>query len=307
MIFAALVAGCVLLYKGGDWLLDGVIDIGHKLKLSTAMIGLFLVSLGTSAPELFVSAGSALQGHGGMAAGNVVGSNIINISIVLGITVCVVALKVERMLRHQLLAVLALSSMAVWMMADGELSRMEGLCLIAAMTLSLVLAAARGGDVDLQSETGKNANTLSTGRSALLAASGVITLLIGAELLIWGGLSLAETFNLPQALVALTVTALGTSLPEIAASVVAVIRRETSMALGNVIGSNLLNIGLVLGLSAIITPLGNLNLGLPTLGVFIGLVMLVVALSIKPGYLPRWMGYLLVTSYCIYVTVLLNF
>ncbi len=288
-------------------MLDGVIGIGTRLNMPTAIIGLVLVSLGTSAPELFVSVGSALQGHGGLAAGNVVGSNNINISIVLGITICVAVLHVEKMLQQQMIAVLVISLLATWVVFDGHVSRLEGLCLIITMIISFIFAVKNRNRNEQHVENGSNSASASIKHLSLLTMGGLVALLVGAESLIWGGLALANRLNLSETVIALTVTALGTSLPEIAASVVAIVKRQTSLALGNVIGSNLLNIGLVLGVSAAIVPLGNIDLDLPTLVFFVGLILSILLLSFKPGYLPRWSGYLLVISYFAYVAILLNF
>ncbi len=303
MIYLALLAGCLFLYKGGDWLLDGMLGIGQRLNMSKAMVGLILVSLGTSAPELFVSVGSALQKHGGMAAGNVVGSNIINIAIVLGLTVCIVSLSIERVLQHQLLAVIALSLCTVAVTFDGQVTRFEGVLLIIAMLVSFIFAI---GKSESQDERDDRTPADSISRSLLVTAGGIIALLIGAESLILGGLGLAEQLNVSETVVALTVTAIGTSLPEIAASIIAVARRDTSLALGNVIGSNLLNIGLVLGVSATVVPLQNTNLDSLTLVFFVGLATVIYAFSVKPGYLPKWCGYALLISYGVYITALIN-
>jgi len=305
MIYAALLMGCLLLYKGGDWLLDGRLGTGHRYHLPKAIVGLLLVSLGTSAPELFVSVGSAIQNHGGMAAGNVVGSNIINIAIVLGIIVCLVALTVDRILRNQLLAVIIISLAAVWFMSDGVITRFEGLGLIVLMLVSFWIALKQNHKNKIIEEPVSNTNP-STKQSILLTIAGIIALIVGAEALILGGLGLAAQLNLSKTVVALTVTALGTSLPEIAASIVAVSRRETSLALGNVIGSNMLNLGFVLGVSALITPLTQVEVDTFTLTFFVGLVAVIFVFSVKPGFLPKWTGYLLVLSYFAYVTWLVS-
>ena len=310
MIFIALLIGCVLLYKGGDWLLDGMIGIGESYGLPKAMIGLVLVSVGTSAPELFVSLGSALQDHGGMAAGNVVGSNIINIAIVLGLIVCLSALAIGRVLQVQVIAVTLISIVAIVVMSDGSISRFEGAALMLLMLLSFLFAFSHSArtvesdsdegnaDIDLNENNGR--------KLIVFVIGGLLALLVGAESMIWGGLQLAERLGWSETVVALTVTAFGTSLPEIAASVVAITRREFSLALGNVIGSNMLNVGLVLGLSALIIPLDNIGVDAYTSAYFTGLIVLILMLSFKPGYLPRIFGYCLLVSYAVYVGMLLR-
>lgn len=323
IISIALIVGVVLLYYGGDWLVDGVAELGQKMSWPKVMTGLILVSLGTSAPELFVSVSSAVQGHGAMAAGNVFGSNIINSAVVLGLAVCVCRLMVERVMQQQLFAMALVSLLAALMIRDGHLSRLEGLILLATMTLSLLGAykaskttntninAAAPTDVTRAAIAGENtASEADMGRSTAHALAisvvGIVALLVGAEALIWGGLGLARQLQISEAVVALTITALGTSLPEIAATIAAVRKRETAMAVGNVIGSNLFNLGLVLGLSAIVMPLNNTDTGSLTLMVFLSLTVFVAALGLKPGYYPRWTGFLLLVGYGFYATALVQ-
>lgn len=304
MIYIALIVGCALLYKGGDWLLDGMTSIGNKMGWPKAVTGLLLVSVGTSAPELFVSAGSAIQGHGAMAVGNVIGSNIINTAVVLGIAASVMVLFVEKVLRQQLVAMMLISIVLIVLLADAQLARSEGLILLLMMVISFLWAFRPQADSSLDTQSGANANADNKFHPALMTLLGIFTLLVGAESLIWGGLALAEKFMISETVVALTVTALGTSLPEVAATVVAVIRRETSLAVGNVIGSNLLNVGLVLGTSALIMPLHNVAVSGLTTWVFLGLAFFMFILGIKPAYYPRVAGVALITSYFAYVAAL---
>lgn len=305
MTYIALVLGCLLLYKGGDWLLAGMLDLGVRLNLPAAITGLVLVSLGTSAPELFVSVASAVQGHGALAAGNVMGSNIINVAIVLGLAASVAVLPIDPILRPQLGLLLAISVAAVFMLSDGQLLRSEGIVLILAMIVSF-LWAFRQTSSGKYATIGSNAvPERSLQLSVLLAIAGLIALILGAEALIWGGLKLADQFGLSESIVALTVTALGTSLPEIAATLVAVVRRETSLAVGNVVGSNILNLGLVLGFSSLLSPLRQINLDSITLAYFTLLALLVTCLAFKPGSYPRWFGFVLLASYAAYVASLL--
>ena len=318
IIFIALTVGVVLLYYGGDWLVDGVAELGHKMSWPKAMTGLVLVSLGTSAPELFVSVGSAIQGHGAMAAGNVFGSNIINSAVVLGLAVCVCRLMVEQVMRQQLFAMAMVSLLAAVLIRDGNLSRLEGLVLLASMALSLYTAyrTSISTQSGLQPATETSASTdsadghstmrRSTRHSLVLSLAGIVALVVGAEALIQGGLGLARQLQVSEAVVALTITALGTSLPEIAATIAAVRKRETAMAIGNVVGSNLFNLGLVLGLSATLMPLHATDIGSLTLMVFLSLTLFVAALGLKPGYYPRWTGILLLAGYGFYATALVQ-
>lgn len=322
LILTVLLSGIVLLYLGGDWLLEGVSDLGSRWNWPKAITGLILVSLGTSAPELFVSIGSSVQGHGAMAAGNVFGSNIINSAIVLGLAICACKMVVEKVMQRQLVITAVLSLIAAILIHDGLLTRLEGLLLIGVATASLIAAVMHTGKVSAtaaadapdsseqasskQASPARATQLRSSQQSLALLTGGIIALLLGAEALIWSGVKLAQQLGVSQAVIALTVTALGTSLPEIAATIAAVKKRETSMAIGNVVGSNLLNLGLVLGLSATIRPLTNTDISSFTLTVFLCLTVFVTVVGTKPGYYPRWTGYLLLAGYALYTTALVQ-
>lgn len=204
------------------------------------------------------------------------------------------------------------------MLSDGMVSRLEGLCLLALTAVSFAIAfkpekmttsIASNSDADalLASSVSSADDASISNRSATFYTfAGIASLVVGAEALIWSGLSLATQFGLPEAVIALTVTALGTSLPEIAATLVAVVKREASLAIGNVIGSNLLNIGLVLGLSALVMPLQDFSLDNLTIGIFVALALVITLLGWKPGHYPKILGPLLMSSYLVYVIMLLS-
>jgi len=232
---ALVFIGCYALYRGGDWLIDGVKGIGADLGWSPALIGLLLVSIGTSAPELFVSVGAAIQGYGGIAVGNAVGSNIVNLGIVLGIGAVIVALPVSEEIAYRHTPVmLLLTLLTVGLLFDG--------------------------------------------------------IAIGAEALITGGSGLASVFGVSDAVIALTVTSIGTGLPEIVATVLAVARREVEMAIANIVGSNIMNLGLVLGLSGVIVPLDASGIGMGTLLYLTVLSVLLLILGLKPARVARPVG-----------------
>ncbi len=307
LVYVALLSGCAFLYLGGEWLLKGVTTMGYKLGWPKAITGLLLVSLGTSAPEFFVSLSSALEGLGAIAAGNVVGSNIINIAIVLALAISVSVIHVERLLQMQLLAMLVLSIVSGFMLIDGSITRLEGLGLMGMTAVSFAMAFRRGHAAMAIAPKIANVDARSTLSAVFFTLVGIVALLVGAQALIWAGLSLATQFGLPETVIALTVTAIGTGLPEIAATVVAVIRRENALALGNIIGSNLLNLGLVLGLSAVVMPLHDIDLSTPAISFFVALALIICLLGWKPGYYPRLLGPLLIASYIGYVFMLIHF
>ncbi len=310
LFLLAISGGCIGLYFGGDLLLKGATSIGRKLGWSAAIIGFVLISLGTSAPELFVSAGAAWQGYGNVAAGNVVGSNIVNIAIVLGLGALIMPLAINRSIRvYQLPLMLGLTVAGAAFLVDGHLGRMEGLLLLLGAMVSIWWAMRVDGVATLEETLGEavmHAETHSALLSSVYVLGGILLLLAGAEGLIWGGVGLAEFFGVPDAVVALTVTSIGTGLPEITATVLAVARRDTDMAVGNVVGSNLLNIGLVLGASGFIAPINSEGVGLMPLCVMLVLSLLLVGLAWRPGYVARWVGGSLLMVFVAYTALLIR-
>lgn len=313
-----LAIGCVALFGGGELLVRGASATGRRFGLSPTAIGLILVSLGTSAPELFVSAGAAIQGYGDIAVGNVVGSNIVNLCIVLGLAVLLADLRFEKSHRQrQLPFLLLLTLAAVALAADGRLERVEGVLLLLGALVGLAWAlrggssgeaAIRGED---QVEDPDGAASIrnvdadnSAPRAIAVLAGGVVLLAVGAEALIVGGVGLARDLDISEAVIALTVTSIGTGLPEIVATVVAALRRHNAIAMGNVVGSNIMNLGLVLGGSAVLTPLNSSGIDRTTLTILVGLTLLVCALSWWRNTVPRFVGVLLLLAYAAYVFVL---
>ncbi len=310
LFILAMAGGCLGLYLGGDLLLKGASAIGRKLGWSAAIIGFVLVSLGTSAPELFVSAGAAIQGYGDVAAGNVVGSNIVNIAIVLGLGAMILPLTINRSIRvHQLPLMLVLTGMGFFFLMDGYLGRVESAILLIAALLSVWWAMKVDGAPDLDEALGDDAATIdqqSNLTSAGYVVGGVLLLVAGAEGLIWGGVGLAAVFGVPEAVVALTVTSIGTGLPEITATVLAVARRDSDMAVGNVVGSNLLNLGLVLGASGLITPINSGGVGMLPLSIMVVLSLVLAVLAWRPGYIARWVGGGLLAAFAAYTVMLVQ-
>jgi len=296
LFLGCIALGCALLYYGGNLLLEGAVAVGRSLGWSQAIIGLVLVSLGTSAPELFVSAGAAIQGFGDLAAGNVVGSNIVNISIVLGLGALIVPLIVEPSIRTQQIPIMVLLTVvSIIMLTDEFLSRIESALLLLATITGFTWTLLKHYKSESSNEEGK-IESLSRQHLAMILI-GIVLLVAGAEALIWGGVKLAGSIGVSQAVVGLTVTALGTSLPEIAATLVAVFRRQADLAVGNVVGSNILNLGLVLGFAGLVSPLRTGDIGVAPLVALFVLTLSVGIAAWKPGQFNRWMGVLLLLFY----------
>lgn len=302
-----VIAGCYGLYRGGNWLIDGVKGIGADLGWPPALIGLILVSVGTSAPELFVSVGAAVQGLGDIAAGNAIGSNIVNLAIVLGIGAVIASLPVSEDMRRKHIPVMAVATaVAAFFLSDGVLIRIEALSLLVVVAAGLAWAINGAAGLAVDDDELPDGDESSLKKDLLLAGLGVVVLAIAAEALIAGGTRLAVLFGVPDAVIALTLTSVGTGLPEIVATVLAVFRREVDLAIGNIVGSNIMNLGLVLSVSGLIVPLDAGGLGGPTLVYLMLLTALLLILGFRPAHVGRLVGIGLLTSYAAYLVWLLG-
>ena len=319
-----IVAGLALLVLGGELLVRGASALARRVGISSLVVGLTVVSAATSAPELAVTVGAVLGDEPGLAVGNVVGSNIVNVLLILGLSALVVPLAVkQRLVRFDLPWMVVLSIGLLLVSLDGRIGAVDGVVLLSAVVLHTVLtvvigrrgtpvpAAAPSGDRAAGGGTGgaEDAGTeeepppASVPRSVLLVVLGIALLVAGATLLVEGAVSIATSLGVSSLVVGLTVVAVGTSLPELATSVIAVRRGERDLAVGNVVGSNIFNIGMVLGLPALISPEG-----IPVSGAAVALdipVMLAAAVALLPiaftGFaVARWEGALFVALYAAY-------
>jgi cation:H+ antiporter len=252
--------GFVAVVWGADRFVYGAAGLASNFGVSRVMIGLTVVAFGTSAPEMLVSAMAAAAGSGEMGIGNAIGSNITNVTLVLGASAVVGALGIHSRLLVREIPILFLS-MAVswWFLWDGELSRVEGLILLVGLVGMLVWLSMEGAKA--RSDTGRSAfddddipDSLPTGKAVPLFLVGLVFLLVGSRILVWGAVELALSLGVTELVVGLTLVALGTSLPELAASVAASRRGEQDIAVGNVVGSNIFNLLGVLALPGIIAP-----------------------------------------------------
>jgi len=270
-------AGVVLLMVGGDALVRGAITLSLKVGLSATLISLTVVAFGTSAPELVISVEAALSGSPDIALGNVVGSNIANTLLIVGVPALIISLdtggkELRRSYGLMLAATIIFSAFAL----TGHISRQAGFVLLACLVAVLIYSYRKSEEED--GETLEAGEPLSGWKIAGLLLFGIIALPIGAHCLIEGARGVALYFGLSEAAIGLTIVALGTSLPELAASVAAAWRGRTEVALGNVIGSNMLNLLLVIGATASISPLvvsrGFLTVDIP--------LMMIITLMLAP-------------------------
>ena len=255
----ALVAGLVALVFAGDKLVQGAVALAERLRISPLVIGLTIVAFGTSAPELFISLQSALAGQPGIAIGNVVGSNVANVLLVLGAPALIAPLRChEPGVDYSNYAMIASTALFMVLMAGGVLGRADGAILLAGLIafIAFQFHAARKGRIpppEIEAEVDPGAVT---GRGIAIALLiGIVGLPLGAQLTIEGATGLAAAFGVSDAVIGLTVVAIGTSLPELVTTVMAAIRRSNDIAIGNVIGSNVFNILSIMGIAAMIVPM----------------------------------------------------
>lgn len=311
-----LIIGLALLYFGGEWLVKGAREISLMMGISPLVVGLTVVAFGTSAPELLVSLQANLLDppKGDMALGNVVGSNICNIALILGIGAAIRPMSVHRqVIKREMPFLLVISVVFILLLLDGQIQQVEGLCLFAAViaytAFSLREARRAGlGEQAVTSESGeegiKSSKTGTFANIGLLLA-GIGALVVGADRLVLGGSNIARHFNVPEATIALTIVAFGTSLPELATSIVAAVRRQGDIILGNAVGSCIFNVLCVVGLTSSISPLSRTSeLRNWDLGVMLAFTLIVFPFVWRDRLLGRGQGVILLFGYASYVCYL---
>lgn len=261
LISLQLIFGVLLLYYGAEWLVRGSARLALRLGVPSLAIGLTIVAYGTSLPEQVVSMKAGFDGLGDIAVGNAIGSNIFNIAVILGLSALVRPLHLNsQLLRIDIPIMIGVSLALSLLLVDHRIGRAEGCGLFAGIILYTVLTLRRGrGDQPEVAEMAVVAPPERAKGSVVLpiinVTAGLILLVIGARLLVAGAVDLAKVLGVSQAIIGLTIVAAGTSLPELATSVVAAARKEQDIAIGNIVGSNIFNILSVLGLSSLLTPL----------------------------------------------------
>lgn len=308
------IVGLALILSGANALTDGASSIAKRMKVSELVIGLTIVAFGTSAPELAVSAISAIKGNGDIALGNVVGSNLFNTLMIIGCTVLVRPLKVSRLLIKKEIPLCILASFVLILLcADategcvaGGLSRTDGLVLLCFMAIFLSHTfSIAAGEEQNASESGIKEMPL--WRAILFSIGGLLFLIAGGESFVRGASGLARALGASESLIAVTIVAGGTSLPELATSVVAALKGRSEMAVGNVVGSNLFNIFLILGLSSTISPIKLAGIGAIDLGMVLlsSIVLWFVGVFYKERTITRVEGALMIALYVAYTLYLI--
>jgi cation:H+ antiporter len=306
MDYLFIVLGLILLVLGGDWLLKSAVGMSVRLNVSKIIIGMTVVSFATSAPELIVSLKAALDGFPDIALGNVVGSNIANIGLILGVVMIISEMKVDASFFKTDWPAMIIASFLLYflLLYDGEIARMEGAVLFLLIILFVIylIKTQKSNEPEFEIELEK-AMPMYLIVWFLLIGGGA--LYGGSELLIKGAVNIANAFGVSDRIIAVTVVAVGTSIPEFAASLIAAIKKESSISIGNIVGSNIFNIFSVLGLTAMIQPIKLVDQKLLSSDLLwmigFAIVLLPLVLLPKRGYLDRKAGIILVLGYGVFI------
>ena len=301
LIVFYLIAGIALLYYGAEWLVNGGVSIAERLGIPPLIIGLTLVSFATSAPELVVSINAAFSGNGDISVGNVVGSNICNIGLILGLSALLTPLAIQKQLVKLdvplLIGLSVLFAGIGWYC--GGFNHFSGLLfvlLLAAYICWSIRAARKSGKKEE-----KSGNTLSLTASIFLVIAGLAVLVIGGRLLVSGGVAVGKALGIRDAVIGLTIVAIGTSLPELATSIVAAVRKEADIAIGNVIGSNIFNILAIMGIVPVLKPVRSGSINIWDWGVMLLLTLLLYPIMKNKQTIARKSGVVLLLIFAAYM------
>ena len=302
-----LIIGLVLLYLGAQTLIRGGAALALRLGLSSLAVGLTVIAYGTSSPEMVVSAQAALSGNGAISLGNVVGSNSCNILLILGLAAAIAPVSAHvQVIRREIPVMIACSLLLLGLLWDGTLGRIDGALLLAgvvAYTLLTLRDARRAHSAAVEREFKDElpaTRGLGAGAAAGLVALGLLILILGSHLFVDGAVRLAQGWGISQAVIGLTIVAVGTSLPELATSVVASVKGDSDVAVGNVVGSNIFNILGILGVAALLNPLDGAGIGKVDLGVMLAAAVLLLPLVQARGKVGRLEGILMLAAYAGY-------
>ena len=308
------IVGLVLLIKGGDWFVDGSVAIAKKFRIPDILIGATIVSIGTTLPEVMVSATSAFSGHGEMAYGNALGSIICNAALVAAITIAIRPSKIDAN-AFKLPTTIFFVAAAVYTLVAyfiGEFTRGVGLLLLAVFIVYMLLSvrtALKSPQKEEENQNNESEESPKLAKNIILLILGAALIAVGAKLLVDNGTIIAEKLGVPESVIALTFVAIGTSLPELVTAITSIVKGHGALSLGNVIGANILNLVLVSGVASTVSPfpipnnsqIAGIN---SSLLLDIPIMLFVMALLTIPaltrGKLSRWQGITLITVYVIF-------
>jgi cation:H+ antiporter len=301
MTYILFLAGLGLLIAGGEALVRGASGIARAFRLSPMVIGLTIVGFGTSAPELLVSLEAALGGQPGLAIGNVVGSNIANLLLILGISAVMAPLVIPIRKMYRDIAFMLAAVGLMWiMLLDGVIGRVDGAILLCGL-IGFLAMAFFSGEVEPLDDSALPSMPIAWA----MTLGGLVGLVLGAGLLVDAASTIARTFGVSEAVIGLSIVAIGTSLPELTTSIIAALRKETEIAVGNVVGSNVFNVFGILGTTALVTPIpAEPRFAQVDMVWMAAATALLVVAALKLGKLPRWLGAGFITLYAGYIALM---
>lgn len=299
----SLFVGSLLLYFGAEWIIKGGVSISNKFGISKLVIGLTVVAFGTSLPELLVSLIAVFENSPSLAIGNVVGSNIANVGLVLGISTLIFPISINYApIRRDLFIYLCSCALFILFVFDGRISRFEGGFLFIGLLFYLIVCIKN--PIDDQSD-GENKLEFSMFKSAVYVLAGIFALSFGANFFVDGAIYLARFFGISEVVIGMSVVALGTSLPELATSAMAAFKKQSSISVGNIVGSNIFNILSILGITALFRPIDSptniLNFEMPFMVTY-GFILILIARLPQPVH--RLSSSLLLLSYFLFIYLL---
>lgn len=314
--FLAIIFGLVILVWSADRFVEGSASIARHFGISPLLIGMVILGFGTSAPEMVVSALAASQGNPGLALGNAYGSNITNIALILGLTALISPIAVHsKVLRKELPILTAITVLAGWQVWDGEITRTDAFVLLGVFSALMGWITWQGMQKKIDTlgsemEQELLTKTIPTGQAVFWLVSGLVLLIASSRILVWGAVEIAQYFGVSDLIIGLTIIAIGTSLPELASSIIATRKGEHDIALGNVLGSNLFNTLAVVGIAGAIHPMS------VELEVFSRDILVMGVLTVSlffigygfrgPGRINRFEGVALLACYVGYITYLIS-
>ena len=299
-----------MLFIGAEGLVRGSSNLAIKIGIAPLVVGLTVVSFGTSAPELLVSLKAALLGNSIISLGNVIGSNIANIALILGVAALIRPLDVHaKVIMREIPIMIGISILLLLLLMDGELGFIDGLIFVAGLIVYLVANVViarkeKNPEVDKEFKEGLQSK-LGITISIFLMIIGLALLILGANLFVQSAVAIAKIFNVSNAIIGLTIVAIGTSLPELITSIVASYKKETDIAIGNVVGSNVFNILGILGITALIIPISSVEMSYIDLGVMLFTAIILFPLSRTGFSISRVEGAFLLAGYVAYIYYLI--
>ena len=299
MMYVVLIAGMLLLVKGADYFVDGSASVAKILKVPSLIIGLTIVALGTSLPEASVSITASIAGNNELALSNIIGSNIFNTLVVVGCSAMIAPFIMDRdIIKRDLIINLIVSVSLCLFIFDGILGRMDGILLLIGLVTFMMVLIRSVMRYDVEEEIGES---FSISKSIILIVIGVVAIILGGNFVVNGASDIARQWGMSETLIGLTIVSIGTSLPELVTSVVAARKGESSLSLGNAIGSNILNVLFILGISGTLTPIAAISENIIDVAVLIGIAVFILILSRFNDKMTRTNAAIFIGLYAIYM------